>query len=638
MNMLIGNSILVSLFVGFIFLVIKDNKYLWNKLVLITTIILFITLYLFNYNLNDSAYIINLFSNFGISFKINEFNVIYGFITVFAWLIAVVLSKEYFKKEDNLKYFYGFLLITLAGTLGVFYANDLFTLFIFFEIMSFSSYLWVVYKRDNDSIIASKNYLAYTVFGGLMLLMGIFILSNLINDLTIDNLVTNIKLVKNNSLLVLSSILMLIGFGCKAGLFFFHDWVARSYKAAPAPATSLLSGILTKTGIYGIIIVSFKIMANNQEFIYAILILSMLNMLVCGLYAFLSNDLKTTLAYSSVSQIGFILWGVALSVLLKEHNTYAIYGTIFHIINHTLIKTLLFSLSGIIYKDTNTTSLKELVGYGKDKPWLKYTFLIGALAIMGVPLFSGYISKTLLHEAMVEMIHYNIGNNTFNIIFEQLFLLAGGFTFAYILKLYLCLFYYDGKKYPSNKNYISKEIKVLLSIVAISLVILGVIPNITFDKIGGYMAHYFNTHHLDNIHYFIFANIKGSVISIWIGLGLYFIVMKNTVLKNMNYNDYNSSNITLERYLYFPVISVIHLLISLIFRIIDVSLDIIIIVVNRLFYKSSKIPASFFVGNEKGFYVKDRGKHITHSLAYSLLMFGVGLIITIVYLIVVGSN
>ena len=309
MNMLIGNSILVSLFVGFIFLVIKDNKYLWNKLVLITTIILFITLYLFNYNLNDSAYIINLFSNFGISFKINEFNVIYGFITVFAWLIAVVLSKEYFKKEDNLKYFYGFLLITLAGTLGVFYANDLFTLFIFFEIMSFSSYLWVVYKRDNDSIIASKNYLAYTVFGGLMLLMGIFILSNLINDLTIDNLVTNIKLVKNNSLLVLSSILMLIGFGCKAGLFFFHDWVARSYKAAPAPATSLLSGILTKTGIYGIIIVSFKIMANNQEFIYAILILSMLNMLVCGLYAFLSNDFFTSVSQKieadSASGIGY---------------------------------------------------------------------------------------------------------------------------------------------------------------------------------------------------------------------------------------------------------------------------------------------------------------------------------------------
>ncbi len=637
-NMILGISILLLLVVGFtmIYLNLKEVK----KVLIATLVIeLLVVIYAFiNYDHNSIIFSINLFSNFGIGFNINEFNAIYGIVTVALWIVSAIVSDEYFKHhEHQLTRYYGFLIITLAGALGVFYANDLFTLFVFFEIMSFASYLWVVHNGDKNSYQAGNSYLAYAVFGGLALLFGILILGSLINDLTISNLTNNIGSASSEPLLYLSSILMVIGFGAKAGAFFLHDWLALAHSASPAPASGLLSGLLTKTGVYGIIIVVIKIMGTSDSFAYFILFISTLNMLIGAIYAFFSDNLKRTLAYSSVSQIGFILWGVSLTILLKDHNTYAAYGTLFHMLNHSVIKVLLFSLSGIIYQNTHTLSLKELEGWGRDKPWLKVCFAIGSLSIMGIPLFSGFISKTLLHEAMVEMIHFHIGNHDLNLMLEYLFLLAGGFTFAYMLKLNICLFFKKGNHQPV-KEYTTNKSRVALTVLAVLLVIFGILPNITFDKLGEFTAHFMNTHAKDGIHYFIWINIRGALISISIGLFLYFVVMKSTVLKNNGYNDYHTSSITIENYIYKPLIKLFSLIAALILRIVDISADVLIVVINKLFYKSSKIPLTFYQGKEKGFYLKDRGMHITHSFSYSLLMFGIGLIFTILYLIFVGLS
>ncbi len=639
-NMLLGIVVMLVLIGGFLLSLIKDENSIFKISVAIVSVVLVVNLYAFmNFNSSLESFNLNLFSGFGIKFSVNEFSILFSVIASVLWLISATETKEYFSHHAKyLNRYYSALIVTFAGTLGVFYASDLFTLFVFFEIMSFASYLWVVHNGDEKSDKAGKSYLSYAVFGGLSLLFGIFILYSLSGNLDIHHLSENFVLYKDSNMLYIAAILIFIGFGCKAGAFFVHDWLALAHTASPAPASGLLSGLLTKTGVYGIILLVVKIMSFSEVFVYFVLAISVLNMLVGAVYAFMSNDLKRTLAYSSVSQIGFILWGVSFSVLLGEHNTYAAYGTVFHMINHSLIKILLFSLSGVIYQNTHTLDLNKLKGFGKDKPWLKACFLIGALSIMGVPLFSGYISKTLLHEAVVELMHLGYHSFIWTLL-EWLFLLSGGFTFAYMLKLFICIFIEKPEVEKPIKNYVTKKTATLLSLVTISLVILGITPNITFGYIGEFVSHFMNTHAKSDIHYFIWINLKGSIISICIGLLLYFVIAKNTVAtKSKGYRDFNSANITIENCIYKPMMGILSFAFAIIMRVFDISADVIIVILNRLFYKSVKIPKTFFEGKEKPAYIKESTLHLTYSLSYSLLLFGIGLLITLMYLLIVGTR
>ncbi len=639
-NILLSIVLIITLVFGFSLSFIKNENTLYKLSLIIISVVLAINFYAFiNFDSSLSPFNLDLFSGFGISFSVNEFSILFSLIASILWLISCTETKEYFSHHSHhLSRYYSSLIVTFAGTLGVFYANDLFTLFVFFEIMSFASYLWVVHNGDEKSQNAGKSYLGYAVFGGLSLLFGIFILYSLSQNLDINALSESFIIHQDNPLLFLAAILIFVGFGCKAGAFFVHDWLALAHTASPAPASGLLSGLLTKTGVYGIILLVIKIMSFNETFVYIVLAVSVLNMLVGAIYAFMSNDLKRTLAYSSVSQIGFILWGVSFSILLAEHNTYAAYGTVFHMVNHSLIKILLFSLAGVIYQNTHTLDLNKLKGFGRDKPWLKFSFGIGAASIMGIPLFSGYISKTLLHEAVVELMHLG-HHDLIWIVLEWAFLLAGGFTFAYMLKLFICLFIEKGEGEKKIESYVTKKTAILLSLVAITLIILGVTPNITFGYIGEFVSHFMNTHAKSDIHYFIWINLKGSLISIIIGLFLYFVVARKTVINpQKGYIDFNSSNITIENYIYKPLFKILSFVFAVFMRIFDISTDIIIVVLNRLFYKSVTIPASFFVGKEKPSYIKDSNIHITYSLSYSLLLFGIGLLITLLYILFVGSN
>ncbi len=547
-NILLGILLIFTLILGFSLAFIKKENALYSLSLAVISLSLIVNLYTFiNFDESLQSFSLELFSGFGISFKVNEFSILFSVVASILWLISATETKEYFSHHaKNLSRYYSSLIITFAGTLGVFFAGDLFTLFVFFEIMSFASYLWVVHNGDEKSNKAGKSYLSYAVFGGLSLLFGIFILYSLSGNLDIYSLSESFINYQDNNLIFVSAFLIFVGFGCKAGAFFTHDWLALAHTASPAPASGLLSGLLTKTGVYGIILLVFKIMSFSTAFVYFVLAISVLNMLVGAIYAFMSNDLKRTLAFSSVSQIGFILWGVSFSVLLGDHNTYAVYGTVFHMINHSLIKILLFSLSGVIYQHTHTLDLNKLKGFGRDKFWLKICFAIGAMSIMGIPLFSGYISKTLLHEAVVELMHLGYHSFIWTAL-EWIFLISGGFTFAYMLKLFICIFVEKPEKENKIKNYVTKRTSILLSLVAVSLVVLGITPNITFGYIGEFVSHFLNTHAKSDIHYFIWINLKGSLISIAIGLFLYFAIAKNTVAtKKRGYIDYNSANLTIE--------------------------------------------------------------------------------------------
>ena len=224
--------------------------------------------------------------------KTSPFNVLYAFITSVMWFVTTAFSTPYFRTYDERNRYYLFSLLTFGATIGVFLSATLLTLFIFFEIMSFTSYVMVVHDRKPETLKAASTYLTVSVVGGMSILMGLCIFAA--NS-------------ANTPLNTYAAVFfMLVGFGAKAGAFPLHVWLPKAHPAAPAPASALLSGVLTKTGIYGILMMTATLFGQNGmledrsvSWGNTLLFLGVVTMLLGGILALLSVNLKRTLACSS---------------------------------------------------------------------------------------------------------------------------------------------------------------------------------------------------------------------------------------------------------------------------------------------------------------------------------------------------
>ena len=481
---------------------------------------------------------------------------IYCYIALFMWSVSLLFSKEYFAHYSHKARYYGFMLLTMFATLGVFLSKDLFTLFIFFEIMSLSSYVWVVQEETEDALKAGVTYLAIAVIGGMVMLMGLFLLNDAIGTLKIDELymaVQNVWTEKSRQL-YMAGFLMLFGFGAKAGMYPLHFWLPKAHPVAPAPASALLSGILTKCGILGILILTAQIFVHDLTWGSVILTLGVVGMVTGAVLAVFSVNLKRTLACSSVSQIGFILVGVGMQCFLGEENALAVRGTFLHMVNHSVIKLLLFNLAGVVYMNVHVLDLNTVRGFGRKKPFFMAAFLMGALGIGGMPLFNGYVSKTLLHESIVEYIAHLAAHGHSVIMFriiEWIFLFSGGLTVAYMLKLFVCLFVEKNPKmqsqYDAKTSYMTGLSKLVLGISAVILPIMGFFPGRTMDKMADMVMDFMRSgpmHH--EVHYFTWVNLKGGLISIGIGLIVYFCIIRKIFMKNGNYVNLWPQKLDLE--------------------------------------------------------------------------------------------
>ena len=481
---------------------------------------------------------------------------IYCYIALFMWSVSLLFSKEYFAHYCHKARYYGFMLLTMFATLGVFLAKDLFTMFIFFEVMSLSSYVWVVQEETEEALKVGVTYLTIAVIGGMVMLMGLFLLNHTLGTLEIAELYQSVQSVwkEKSGQIYTAGFLMLFGFGAKAGMFPLHFWLPKAHPVAPAPASALLSGILTKCGILGILVLTAQIFVHDLTWGSVILTLGVFGMVVGAVLAVFSVNLKRTLACSSVSQIGFILVGVGMQCFLGEENALAVRGTFLHMVNHSLIKLLLFNLAGVVYMNTHALDLNTVRGFGRKKPFLMITFLMGALGIGGMPLLNGYVSKTLLHESIVEYIAHLTAHGHSALLFqtiEWIFLFSGGLTVAYMLKLFVCLFMEKNSKlqeqYDAKSNYMSVLSKLVLGISAAILPIMGAFPGMTMNKMADAVMGFLRSgplHH--EVHYFTWVNLKGGLISIGIGILVYFLVIRKVFMKNGNYVNLWPEKLDLE--------------------------------------------------------------------------------------------
>ena len=606
----------------------------------------------------------------GLHLKIDGFRGLYSLIAGFMWMMTILFSGEYFAHYRNRNRYYLFQLVTLGAVIGVFLSADLYTTFIFFEIMSFTSYVWVAQDEKIEALRAAETYLVVAMIGGMALLMGICLLFSYTGTLEIKELYEACKDIGDRRKLYAAGGCMLVGFGAKAGVFPLHIWLPKAHPVAPAPASALLSGILTKLGVYGILIISCYILSEDKNWGVLILCLGVITMFLGAFLAVFSVDLKRTLACSSMSQIGFILVGTGMMCLLGTHGSLAAGGIFLHMMNHSLIKLVLFMAAGVVFMNLHKLDLNDIRGFGRGKPFLNFAFLMGALGIGGLPFWNGYVSKTLLHESIIE---YSKAP-AYGIV-EWMFLIIGGLTAAYMLKLYIVLFVEKNdaavqKKYDEmNGHYMNKRSMFAIGGSAAVLPVLGMAPGLTMIPIAEGAREFFlmpGSMHVPR--FWGFECLKGGLISIGIGIVIYLLIIRKLFIKKEAgkevYADLWPVWLDLENLVYRPFFEHGLLFIgSVLGRACDSAVDGIVVLLRRTLYKDAVIPyrtGSFpkletVLGTilDKGeSYLKRQEEAMSHrwsirrrrlahqesrdmirfSLSYGLSLSGIGLIFVLIYL------
>ncbi len=573
----------------------------------------------------------------GIKFMLDGFRFIYAVIIAFMWLITTVFSREYLRHHRNRNRYYLYVLMTLGSIMGVFLSGDLYTTFLFFEMMSLFSYIMVVQEETPEAQRAAQTYLAIAIIGGLATLTGLILFYARVGTLDIDAL-GKLNLDDKSGLYV-PGFLIFVGFAAKAAIFPSHIWLPTAHTAAPAPSSALLSGLLTKSGLFGVIVLSAGPFLHDKEWGFILIILAVITMVLGAVLAVFSINIKRTLACSSMSQLGFILTGISMQCFLGAENDLAVRGTVLYMVGHSLIKLVLFFCAGVIFMNTHQLNLNDIKGFGRGKKIFMFAFLMGALGLMGAPLWNGYIGKTLIHESIVEHIHaLSINEKFFFQIIEWLFLISGGLTAAYMIKLFIALFIARPSPDLHQKEiYIEPLNAVLLTLSALILPVIGFFPNKIGDAVGilgsGFM-HGPEHHHA--VNYFSLENLEGAVISIVIGVCVYIFFIQKFLIKDEKYLDLWPVKLNIENLIFRPVIAVILPFIGALFaRVIDLITagPVALMLSNMSRIKFIKPPED----TDFGFY-HDEAKAETvsallpSSLAYGLVTFAIGLLFVIAFL------
>ena len=520
-----------------------------------------------------------------LSFWTGGFQKLYGLVVCFMWFVSALLSPQYFHGHHQLKRYYFFFLICLGFTAGVFLSADLYTTFLFFELMSLSSYVWVVQEETPDAMDAGKTYLTIAVLGGLVTLMGLFLLYDATGTLVIAELHDACAALERSRLWA-AGLCILFGFAAKAGLFSLHIWLPKAHPVAPAPASALLSGVLTKAGIFGVLLLTAQVLTDDQSWGMLLLVLGAITMVLGAVLAVFSTNLKYILACSSLSQIGFITVGVSMICLLDEHNALAANGTVLYMLNHSLVKLTLFLFAGVVYYNTHALDLNEIKGFGRGKPLLHVLFLCGACSLAGIPGFLGYLSKTLVHESLVEYAY--MSGMTLITVVEWLFLFSGGLTAAYLTKIYVAIFWQRGRE--TGKKWGTPLSVLALCLAAIALPLLGLTPHALAEKISGITLDFTGGHAFDHaIHYFSWMNLKGVVISLTIGMIVYFLLIRTVLMtKDGRYLNRWPKWLNMEEYLYKPFFRGLFAVLDVVCRAVCDVLDVMVLLIRRTLLRDSR--------------------------------------------------
>jgi multicomponent Na+:H+ antiporter subunit D len=333
----------------------------------------------------------------GISMLLDGFT---AFMLVTVNLVAFAISiyaVNYMEKFTSKWKFYTLFLLMLGGMNGVIITGDIFNLFVFLEIASVASYALVAFGTERHELEAAFKYAVMSTIGSLFILIGIVFLYSYTSTLNMADMANILAHKPVSNVIIMVNVLFIMGFGLKAALVPFHAWLPDAHPSAPAPISAMLSGVLIKSlGVYTICRLFFNVIGVHPVVKSVLLFLGALSMVIGVFLAIGQWDFKRLLAYHSISQIGYVILGIGLGTPL------GILGGIFHLLNHSVFKSLLFLNSGAIEYTTGTRDLKEMGGLSQKMPVTGSTNLIASMSIAGIPPFNGFWSKLIIIVAAVQ--------------------------------------------------------------------------------------------------------------------------------------------------------------------------------------------------------------------------------------------
>ncbi len=416
----------------------------------------------------------------------------------FATLVAVVglASVLGIISTSEGRYESLFALSSLTGAFGVFLSLDLLSFFIFLEILTFSSFMMIL-KNDKRS---SLKYLLLSLFGAYAMLMAIGVIYVNTGELTILSLGQELQTISQTQLIIVYG-LFAIAFGVKVGMFPLHVWAPGGYSNVDQSYASMFSGALSKTGVFGLIMIQLLaggrlaqevgIFQNMSVLSYIVAFAGGLTIVVGGILAALQQDIRKLFAYSSISQLGYVVMGIGVGTALSMQ------AAIFHALSHALFKGLFFlTISAIIYR-TGKTKFKDMGGLAEKMPFTFAMSFIAILSLAGIPPMVGFASKWLLFESIISQNHPILGGFAF---------FGSAIGFVYLIRYIYAVWFGQRPTDLDNTKFTSIPL-------ALGMVILGTL-NIVFGVAPGLIARELNSIMGQQV-------ISGSVFMLDIGFGKY---------------------------------------------------------------------------------------------------------------------
>jgi multicomponent Na+:H+ antiporter subunit D len=332
--------------------------------------------------------------------RVDPAGALYGATVAALWLLALVYAFGYLRDDPRTARFHAFLLACLTCLLGVAWAGNLLSFLVFYELFSVLSYALIVHEQTRAAVAAGAKYLVYVLAGGSLVLAGVLLVHAAAGTLAF---VPGGAMPEDAApgLVRIAFACFAVGFGVKAALVPLHGWVPDAHPAAPAPVSALLSGVMVAAGGFGLVRVTYEVLgaARLQELgvLPWLAGVAAATVLLGGLAALTQQDLKRRLAWSTISQMGYLTLGVALGGVAT------LAAALVHLVHHAFLKGTLFFCAGAWIRGAGARRLGELRGMAARTPGLAAAFALASLGMMGVPPLSGFVSKWALGVGMLEV-------------------------------------------------------------------------------------------------------------------------------------------------------------------------------------------------------------------------------------------
>ncbi|WP_172373153.1 Na+/H+ antiporter subunit A [Sporosarcina jiandibaonis] len=490
--LLIFLPIVAALFVPFLYKTVKNIHTGWFVFIISAALFIYYLRFIektLNGNVDTST--LSWIPSLDIAFiaYIDGLSLLFSLLITGIGALVVLYSIFYLdKKREKLNNFYVYLLMFMTAMLGIVQSDHMITLYLFWELTSISSFLLIGYwyTRDRSRFGALKSMMI-TVFGGLMMLGGLVLLSIMGDTYSIRELIANASSFIGHDYFTLALVLVLLGAFTKSAQFPFYIWLPDAMEA-PTPVSAYLhSATMVKAGLY--LVARFTpIFASSEVWIWLVTGIGLLTLFWGSFFAVKQTDLKAILAFSTVSQLGLIMSLLGASAV-AYHVTgadaaifkFAAFAAIFHLINHAMFKGSLFMVAGIVDHETGTRDIRKLGGLMSIMPVSFTVAFIGSMSMAGLPPFGGFLSKELFLTSMLALRDFELFNfATWGIIFPIVAWVASVFTFVY--SFYFVFKTFAGKRKMQSLPKEPKEtsLGMLLSpvVLAAIVVVIFFIPNL----------------------------------------------------------------------------------------------------------------------------------------------------------------